>query len=536
MKWKIQILLIGMLFPLITSAQPWLFKYDLPEWKSQEIWSFVKDYDKGYLLSLNVCNFSPLYDQHGLLMKLDDNGQIIYQLKFGEGQNFQSYVENIRQRVHGILLIAGAHLGTNFGKPFISLLDSCHNKIWCTVLDNNPTSTSWFVDALLLADSSILALSIYSDPDFIQRPFHLHKFNKYGEQLWRKAVASRDLHPLISNTNLSQLLQLSDGSFLITGLCYLPNPGTTSPHYPRMLLVRTDADGNETGFYAHGVNDYINSYAQVSFEHNGKIYTGGAQYTAQGYSIPHLYVNDLNLNPVYDAQVTIPGTGQRSARYQVVLSPHTGSSFFGSTQMYLPDPEDEGVPAFVKLDTNGVVSDFFMHSDTTLSSMIFPQLSEDNRIIQAGGYGAPTAYYKFLYQMRLKTDPLRLDSIPWSSFNYDTLCPDSIISQIVPMDNCRVIVSNDDYKPPLHRYTLEMIPYPVPAAGDILSIRYSNTLLYRNISVRCYDATGRQVKEFTVLSGMDSSETDISSLSPGIYIAVAFSKENQIGKCKFIVQ
>jgi hypothetical protein len=234
-------------------------------------------------------------------------------------------------------------------------------------------------------------------------------------------------------------------------------------------------------------------------------------------------------------EVNIPDVGQRSARYQVILTPYSGSAFFGVIEMGLPDPDAEGVPAVIKLDTNGLVSDFYMHPDTTLSSYVFPDLTLDNKVLLAGGYGAPTAFYKFLYQMRLLTDTLRLDSIPWSNYNYDTLCPDSVISQIIPIDSCLIVVHNTTFKPPLRLNLLEMLPYPVPTDGQLI-IKHSNSLQFRDITIKFYNTLGTLIETITVNSGTDASKIDAAYWPSGLYVAVATSRGSMIGSCKFIKQ
>ena len=136
--------------------------------------------------------------------------------------------------------------------------------------------------------------------------------------------------------------------------------------------------------------------------------------------------------------------------------------------------------------------------------------------------------------MRLLPE-LELDSIPWSNLNYDTLCPEPIVSHVIPLDDCLIVVNNEDYKPPVKLMELKITPAPVPA-NSTLRLMYDNTLRYRNITVKCYNSMGKEITAFKVNSGVNETMLDVANWSPGLYLAVAFSGSQVVGRCKFIVE
>ncbi|HLN53842.1 MAG TPA: T9SS type A sorting domain-containing protein, partial [Lentimicrobium sp.] len=131
------------------------------------------------------------------------------------------------------------------------------------------------------------------------------------------------------------------------------------------------------------------------------------------------------------------------------------------------------------------------------------------------------------------TDSLRFDSIPWSNFNYDSLCEEPIVNHTISLDSCLIVVSNDDYKPPVSSASLELIPYPVPVENQLV-IKHSNSLQFRDITLMFYNTLGHLIKTLKINSGTDASKIDVTWWPSGMYVAVATSGGKMIGNCKLI--
>lgn len=520
-----------MLISLNSYAQPWL-KYYQP-WTQNTPGSVKCDYDMGYLLSIVGVNFSP-FNQHQVIQKIDDNGDLNYQLILGNGLIEGCRADLFTLDTLGNQLYAGSVWSQNlYEDPVLLKLDSCKNKVWCTRLNNNP-STDFFWDDVVTEDGYIVALSIQNDEQNMDA-FHIHKFTHDGRQIWRKELASTQQHPGIWDPDPYKLLLLPDGGFIVTGYCYWPNPGDTTGHYYlRSMLVKADSAGNEEWFYVHGINDYIYSSSIVSAYYNGSIYTVGEGYNDNlPYSTPHFFKHDLNGTLLYDTRIYVDDYYNRTAKRPGLISENVDDHFYVRLSMYEHNNSTTNErPAMVKVDTFGVVQEFFMPDPSlSLNASGLPEITHDNKVLAPGVIYATSG--NDTYMMRLLTDPLRFDSIPWSNFTYDSLCEEPIMNHTISLDSCLIVVSNDDFNPPVFRTLLEMLPYPVPAQSELI-IRHSNSLQFRNISIKFYNTLGILVETKKVNSGTDSSKIDVSRWPSGMYVAIATSGDKMIGNCKLI--
>lgn len=533
---KKSIFILALLIPIILNAQPWYKEYLVPGWTYHEASNMIEDYDQGYILSIDVCNTSPSYDQRNLNYKIDENGDLIYEFIIGTGSNQGSYFEFPALTYNGELIMAGASWDQISGEdPMILLLDSCRNKVWCTSLINNLDYPDFFNDAVILPDKSIVALSSQNDVD-MTKAVHLHKFSPDGQPVWRKEIASRTQHPQIWNPFVYKLLLLSDGGYLVTGECYWPNPGDPpNGGWIRMFIVKADAEGNEEWFYVHGIDDYVYSFGLTSQEYNGSIFTDGATFDVQtGLYSPHIFKTSSNGNLLFDTEIVVE-FNNRVTRNQCLLSKNVNGYFLTSLNMYPFDVNSyDSRPAIAKIDTLGIVHDFFMFDTVPALKYIgIPVITRDNKIITPGAKATGSSYITDVFASRLTTDTLTLDSIAWTSYSYDSLCPE-IESHTVSLDNCLIVVKNNDYQPPVRHFGMKMTPIPTPASNN-LKIVYDNTLLYRNITIRCFNSLGYEMTYFEVNSGINESKITIENWPEGLYIAVAYSGNNKIGSCKILV-
>lgn len=514
-------------------GQPWL-KYYQP-WTQNTPGSVKCDYDRGYLLSIVGVNYPP-FDQHQIIQKIDDNGDLNYQFILGNGLNQNSRFDLFTVNSDNNYLFPGGIWGqNNWSEPLLLKLDSCKNKIWCTQLANNPDNEDFFWDAVSLASGEIVVLSIQNDPQNSQA-FHIHKFTSSGEQMWRKELASSQLHPYIWDPEPWKLLLMPDGGFLVTGFCYWPNPGPTQMNYIRSFLVKADTEGNEEWLDVHGIDDYIYSYSTVSSLFNNLIYTDGATNSDNlPYSTPHLFKHDLTGNLLYDTRIYVEDANNRTAKYASLISENCNGNFFIDVNMYVQGSTSEERPAFLKVDTMGLIQDFYM-PDTllALSYAGLPAITNDNKVLFPG-VKIGTDQFENVYLIRCLIDSLQIDIIPWSNSKYDTLCLEPIGSHTISLDSCLIVVSNDDFKPPVFNTLLEMLPYPVPTDGQLI-IKHSNSLQFRDITIKFYNTLGTLIETITVNSGTDASKIDAAYWPSGLYVAVATSRGSMIGSCKFIKQ
>ncbi|MGE5316942.1 MAG: T9SS type A sorting domain-containing protein, partial [Chloroflexota bacterium] len=234
--------------------------------------------------------------------------------------------------------------------------------------------------------------------------------------------------------------------------------------------------------------------------------------------------------------IIYPDYNNRRLKNISILSKNVNSYFFPALQMYPFDPfSEDSRPAIAKIDTMGVVHDFFMYD--TVPPLYFiglPYPTRDNKIIVAGAKFTNNPEITDVFGSRLTTETLKLDSINWSTYTYDSLCPE-IQSHTIPLDNCLVVVNTSDFQPPVRHFELHMSPIPTPANKG-LKIIYDNTLLFRNITIRVFNILGNEVTSFRVNSGINESSINTENWNAGMYVAVAYSGSEKIGHCKIIIK
>ncbi len=527
-----KLIIILVLLPHVIFAQPWLKTINLPDWTAMEcIMNVISDYDRGSLLSIDVANFSPR-NVHNIIYKYDDNAEIEYELLIGSGNKEETGVSAYTVSQSGDIVLVGAMLPPQ--RPGIVALDSCRNKKWCTILKNSSYYPNFFLDLVLLEDGSTVAVSIQNDTDIFNN-IHLHKFNNEGELLWRKTLFSKHEHPKVMNASPNSLIKHSDGGYLVTGTCYWPNPDDTLWVYVRMFMVKADSQGNEEWVYVHGMDDYHYSQGLYSQEYNNAIYSDGLC-RDYGYPDPppQIIKTTLDGTHLFDTIITAPDVNNRRLKGWITMSEIRNDFFYASLWMYPLNSFTDSRAAFAKMDTLGVIHEFFMPD--TVPALIYagyPYWKEDGKILVTGATAGDDPDFNDVYIMRLNTEPLRLDTISWTSYNYDSLCSQPIESHVITLGDCSIIVNNEDFSPPAKTQTLGMLAMPQPAV-DELKIALTNTILFRNITVRCYNMLGNEIDSFGVNSGTNEKKVDIAHWPAGLYIAVAYSNNSPVGSCKIL--
>jgi hypothetical protein len=514
-------------------SQPWLHDYGT-NWLYRSSGFLVNDYDKGYLLTANVAN--SINNQHCILYKIDDNGFVEYEKLIGA-----DYFEQGRYDIPcptddgGLALVGGTWSGDMNVNPSILRLDACKNKIWCTTLNNNPIEPDFFWDAVETADGSIVAVSIQNDPDFVNYPLHLHKFSPSGDQVWKKKILSTDQHPLIESPDPWDLDLLYDGSMILSGYCYWPDPGSTEITYIRMFVAKFDSEGNEIWLYVHGIKDFQYSLGGFSVVNGENIYTAGTFYPNYNVMMPNLFKVKMDGSLVGSYPLNIPPVNDQSSEGGFLISEiRDGNHFLCSTNMY-QDQQDFGYNAFIKIDTLGNLLDFFMPNDTLdLRIPGCPVITKSNNVIINSNNTGETLSQYGAFALRLLTDSLRFDSIPYSNFVYDSLCNHSIMSSTITLDSCLILVNNEYNILPPANTQLIMTPSPVPAIENLL-IKFQNTIQFNDIQVVVYNSTGQQFSKRSINRGVDELKLEILNWPAGIYLVVAYSNAVKIGNSKFVI-
>jgi len=112
-----------------THSQTWERIYGLNN-VSEDLKFLNKSYDDGFLL-IGGRYYYP--DTKGYILKVDVNGNLLYELKLGTGtglsqSNYPSYIESTSD---GGMIICGSHDYFSPNDIGITKLDACGNLEWC---------------------------------------------------------------------------------------------------------------------------------------------------------------------------------------------------------------------------------------------------------------------------------------------------------------------------------------------------------------------------------------------------------------------
>ena len=134
---------------------------------------------------------------------------------------------------------------------------------------------------------------------------------------------------------------------------------------------------------------------------------------------------------------------------------------------------------------------------------------------------------------------LEYDSIYTQPRQYDYLCPDSIVSKIVELTDCEVIVGMENIPNRKQYYDrisrIPITPAPNPASENIRFL-LENTEHHRDLRLVCYDIYGRQMATVKINAGTNETGLSIGNWRSGLYMAVVYSGNIQMGKTRFVVQ
>ncbi len=501
----------------------WEVKYGL-SWKKEVFRDFIETYDKGYFIGNSELN-----DRYSWEIKTSNNGDILWEKTIGNIDSIFTVTAVIENFDQGVVLVGNYSESSGQHGEMIIRLDNCGNKLWCCYFETSNYTSGSFSDVLILQDSNILVLGRLGTEEKIEQVF-LFCYNQDGELLWLKPYATKYDHPEIGFATGRDLYQFQD-YFLISGYCYWPYPTNPNIYYQRPMIIKVDAGFNEEWLLPYGVADSINgaswgllALSDTTYMAHGKCYVGNdtraliMQFDEQG--------NETSYSIVPNEAITPPTrfNGIKGA-IQITDTTFIAVANFG--------PEDVGNPNGEYIfDLAGNIYKFNSRANSSGTARML-KTSDDNFLFGMT-YRVNDNYDVYLYKLNANLDPVYFDT---TQHNYDTLCPDTIQSGYISLEDCNIITGIEDIPSPKEYYTklktIPIIAYPNPAK-DKITFAFENTQYHKDISFQCYDIFGRLVYEQKVYS--QQVETDVGCWSKGMYVAVVRSNGKVVGKCKFVVE
>ena len=529
---KTALTILCWLFVLSAVSQSWERIIGEPN-RPEAFQNFCGTYDQGYFL-LGIKEFYP--DTKGYLVKTDINGYPIYEVTLGVSNEQRNVPQYISATNDGGVIICGAHENwSDIGDIGVIKLNACGDLEWCKIWKTD-NLTDWGTEIHQLQEGGYIMLVQQNNDDTSN--VWLYRLNQDGSTLWRQSYANYSQYPVHPATMEDMHLTFQN-EFLLSGKCWWCD--STEWCRLKAMAIQVDSSGTEDWVSAFMTEDtnYYSSGNSCTQKGSGNYYIGATKPIEGPVWVeypPMLLVMDTLGNFIRDTLPQIPDIGSYYAEgfLQDVLFSGDGKLFSHTDMTNNPNDYLQNF-SLHELDSLGGWHNSFLRvgAHSYRSKTI---LTSDGKIL-AGSVVGTTAIQQDVILMKFNTS-LQYDSIYTVPRVYDYLCPDTIISKTIDLD-CEVIVDvkNIPTKEEYYRSIqhIPLTPAPNPARDEIKFI-LKNTEHHRNIKIVCYNIFGREMGAVPVNAGTDEAEMNVSSWTSGMYVAVVYAGNRQVGSARFIVQ
>lgn len=496
-------------------------------------------YDGGFFL-LGAYHFFP--DTRGWIIKTDINGNVLYDITLGSGTgnsqvNYPNFIEPTND---GGFIVCGSHDYISLNDIAITKHNACGDLEWCKVFrtDGDP---DWGVEIKQLSDGGYIMLTFQYGYYIYTPRIHLFRFDSLGELLWIEPYALESNYALMNENMPEDFVVTPEEDFFISGHCYwcdepLGSGGVQTQCRIKSLAIMADSSRYENWLRAYEADDTL-SYSLGGWStqyKSGSFYEGAIDLSIWPYK-PRLLKYDYEGNLIHDSIVEIPMLDNKIAEGFMVNPSFTSDGRLFTCMRFVEQLNTyPGWFGLHELDSLGGWQNSFIHP--TAHSPFGLLVTSDNKLLSGAVVGSELNQDIIL--MKFNTN-LEYDSIYTAPREYDYLCPEPIVSKTIDLSSCEVIVDVKDI-PTRKEYEarISLIPItPAPnPASDYVRFLLENTEYHTKIRVVCYDIQGHQLAELPVNSGIHETGLDVSRWRPGMYMAVVYAGNKQMGKARFVVE
>jgi len=497
-------------------------------------------YDEGYFI-LGAYHFFP--NTRGWIIKTDINGYPLYEITIGgpgTGLGNLNYPGYIEPTADGGFIVCGSHDRYTVNDIGITKHNACGDLEWCKVFrtDGQP---DWGIEIHQLNDGGYVMLTQGYQASTNNPRIHLFRLNPLGETLWIEPYATTANHPYLSYNQPYDLGVTPDEGFFISGLCYWCDEpagtgGTSNQCRLKAMAILADSSRQEEWVSAFQYEDTL-AYSMAGWstqKGSGNFYVGAIERSTMAYP-PMLLVLDSLGNYIHDSIVQFPMFGNKWVEgFMVNPSFTTDRRLF--TNVLIADSTNfyPGWFGLHELDSLGGWQNSIIHQ--TAHSPMGMLVTHDDKILTGAVVGSELNQDIIL--MKFNTN-LEYDSIYTAPREYDYLCPEPIVSKTIDLSDCDIVVNVENIPNRETYYArislIPITPAPNPARENIRFL-LQNTEHHRNIRIVCYDVFGRQLATLPVNSGINEASLSISNWPKGLYMAVVYAGNKQMGKTRFVVE
>jgi hypothetical protein len=480
-------------------------------------------------------NYYP--NTRGVIIKTDINGNKLYQIDLGTGTGLiqSNQPQFIESTFDGGIIYCGNFDGFGSNDVLVTKLNACGDVEWCRIFRTD-SWPDWGLVIHQLTDGGYIMLTTQYAGFARYERAHLFRFDNAGNVLWIQQYLKDQDHPRIKNEFIEDVIVTASGDYFMTGWAYWLD--SVPPGYMRVKSTTLLADQNReeewVSLYRREDTEEYSGSVNSTQKDSNHFYTGAVYRPPDG-DFPMLLVYDSLGNLLLDTLPQIPNIGNKWAEGYLLHSMFTADiRLFAQTLMVDSTNRWPGWYSIHELDTLGGWINTFLHPTAHYSAHSI--MTSDEKILAGAVVGSE--YDQDIILMKFNTS-LQYDSIYTVPRTYDYLCADSVVSKTIDYSVCEVIVnvedipSRDDYYKSIK--TIPITPTTNPASDEV-RFMLKNTEHHKNISIICYDIHGRKIDSVPVNSGTDESKINVSSWTPGMYVAVVYASGKKVGSCRFIVK
>lgn len=496
-------------------GQEWIRVFGIPD--DAKAFAVVESYDHGYLIGGHYRHNNYLW-YYGWLLKTDINGTLLWDIKIGNQEGtYGTIISGMEPTIDGGLIISGSTYLFNNSDGFILKVDACGQKEWCNIY-KSPGNMDYSTRVYPLTEGGYIMNFAYWGYDLANKRIWLFRLDEEGNTLWQNLYGT---DPGYINEHAHDMIITPDSGYLLTGFNWIEIDTMPGYYYEHPFFIKVNKEGEEEWEHTYFPEIGFNQGAAESAicDNNGNIYSSGykgnydepsmIKVSTSGEPIGHVVIMD---SIYYGITSTINWLSDSSL---VLGGYHGHANGLGTTIIW-------------KVDKNG---NKLKERDSLLVNVSSPYdaiTTFDDKVV----FVVTTPYYNpeslDIVMYKLNSD-LEYDSMFTQPFVYDYLCPDTIVSDTIPMD-CDIITNLDQQ---LHEPVPSLVIKPNPATNKVIielpeynkteasqngitstKIRY---LSHMETALDVYDMMGRFVIRIIVLKGEMEVEIDVSVWDRGIY-------------------
>ncbi|MCD4735206.1 MAG: T9SS type A sorting domain-containing protein [Bacteroidales bacterium] len=387
---------------------------------------------------------------------------------------------------------------------------------------------------IILDNNDIVALAYMDSNEEIELVF-LYYLDPEGNLLWKQGYASELNYPLLHSPDGDDLHKFGS-NYIISGDCYYPYPSNPNHVYNRPFFIMLDSLFEEQWILPFGVSDSIVGKTLETIALNDSVFMGVGMLRLGG--------------PVEHTIIMYIDKYGNELGYKVIPNDSIGADI---SQNYINDIERINDSLFLASITVGIGDSSFFWGEIVIdtSAKIFKKQFRDEK---TSGWTSMVKTFDNKYAIGCNWDEgstnkdiyfykinenLEQDTVYPGNFTYDSLCPYQIQSGTIDLSDCMVVTDVGEAPNAKEYYAnLQTIPikaFPNPAS-DFITFAIENTEHHKYMELQCFNIIGKKVHREKVYTGQGESKVDINGWPQGIYIAVIFSENRPVGRCKFIVK